>query len=86
MGSILKNILAHYEVNIPLTKLLLHPKGYIDVSDGPTDITVVDKRTYEAWFEKMRANKLPLKHNQLKAAGVLLSHCQTTCIDRPEWK
>ncbi len=86
MASIIKNILPQYEVSLPVTKLLLHPKGYIDISDGPTDIQIIDKRTYETWFEKMRANRLPLKHSQLKAAGALLSHCQSTYIDRPEWQ
>ncbi|WP_010195393.1 hypothetical protein [Bacillus sp. m3-13] len=86
MGSIIKNILPLYDVSLPVTKILLHPKGYIDITDGPTDVQVVDKRTYEKWFEKMRANKLPLKHTQLKAAGALLSHCQSTYIDRPEWQ
>ncbi|WP_226680560.1 NERD domain-containing protein [Sutcliffiella horikoshii] len=86
MGSIIKNILPLYNVSLPVTKLLLHPKGYIDITDGPTDVQVVDKRTYGKWFEKMRANKLPLKHSQLKAAGALLSHCQSTYIDRPEWQ
>jgi len=86
MGSIIKHILPQYDVSLPVTKLLLHPKGYIDISDGPTDVQVVDKRTYEKWFEKMRANNLPLKHSQLKAAGALLSHCQSTYIDRPEWQ
>lgn len=86
MGTIIKNILPQYEISLPVTKLLLHPKGYIDISDGPTDIQVIDKRTYDKWFEKMRANRLPLKHSQLKAAGALLSHCQSTYIDRPEWQ
>ncbi|WP_404444624.1 NERD domain-containing protein [Sutcliffiella horikoshii] len=86
MGSIIKHILPQYDVSLPVTKLLLHPKGYIDISDGPTDVQVVDKRTYEKWFEKMRANNHPLKHSQLKAAGALLSHCQSTYIDRPEWQ
>ncbi|KPB05350.1 hypothetical protein [Bacillus sp. CHD6a] len=86
MGSIIKNILQIYDVSLPVTKLLLHPKGYIDITDGPADVQVVDKRSYTKWFEKMRANKLPLKHSQLKAAGALLSHCQSTYIDRPEWQ
>jgi hypothetical protein len=86
MGAIIKNILPLYDVSLPVTKLLLHPKGYIDITDGPADVQVVDKRTYAKWFEKMRANKLPLKHSQLKAAGALLSHCQSTYIDRPEWQ
>lgn len=86
MGVIIKNILPQYDISLPVTKLLLHPKGYIDIFDGPTDVKVIDKRSYEKWFEKMRENKLPLKHSQLKAAGALLSHCQSTYIDRPEWQ
>lgn len=86
MGAIIKNILPQYEISLPVTKLLLHPKGYIDIFDGPTDVQVIDKRTYDKWFGKMRENRLPLKHSQLKAAGALLSHCQSTYIDRPEWQ
>lgn len=86
MGSIIKNILAYHEMEFPITKVLLHPNGYIDMTDGPSDIHVIDKRTYEPWFEKMRASNLPLKHNQLKTAGALLSHCQSVYVDRPEWK
>ncbi|WP_078379348.1 NERD domain-containing protein [Sutcliffiella halmapala] len=86
MGSIIKNVLSQHEIDFPVTKILLHPYGYIDSTEGPSDIQVLDKRSYDKWFEKMRANKLPLKHNQLKAAGALLSHCQSTYVDRPEWK
>ncbi|CAG9622141.1 NERD domain-containing protein [Sutcliffiella rhizosphaerae] len=86
MGTIIKNILTPYEINYPIKKLLLHPKGYIDIFDVPTEVEVVDKRTYDNWFVKMRGNSLPLKANQLKAAGALLSHCQSTYMDRPEWQ
>lgn len=86
MGSIIKNVLVHHKIDFPITKLFVHREGYIDMTDGPSDILALDKRTYLPWFEKMRANTLPLKANQLKAAKALLSHCQSTYVDRPEWK
>ncbi|QFT90249.1 hypothetical protein FIU87_16415 [Bacillus sp. THAF10] len=86
MGAVIRNILTKYDTDLPITKYLLHPKGYIDIFDGPTDIQVVDKRSYEKWFEMMRENKLPLKAGQLKAAGALLSYCQSTYMSRPEWQ
>ena len=86
MARVVQNIVEHYKIEIPIKKIVLCETGYIDFPDNPFDIMLVDKRTYKDWFEDMRKNTMGLKHSQLKVASKLLQHCQSTFVDRPEWK
>ena len=86
MGNIVKNVLIGNDIDFPIQKIILSENAYIDFPDKQADIELFDKRNYESWFQKMRNIKLPIKHSQLKAAAILLEQCQSSYIERPEWR
>ncbi|CAH0125530.1 hypothetical protein SRABI96_00061 [Peribacillus sp. Bi96] len=85
MGNIVSQLFELYEVNVPIKKVILSRNGYVDYLETPYDMTILDKRTFPEWFEKMRSISSPLKAQQLKGAQALLEYCQTTSSLRPEW-
>ncbi|AOH56152.1 hypothetical protein ABE28_017450 [Peribacillus muralis] len=86
MGNIVSQLFSLYEVNVPIKKVILSRNGYVDFPEAPYDMTILDKRTFPEWFERMRATQSPIKAQQLKAAQALLEYCQTTSSMRPEWE
>ncbi|CAM4233017.1 NERD domain-containing protein [Lederbergia lenta] len=83
--KIIKQIFSLYEVELPIRKAVISRNGYLDYPDAPNDLTMLDKRSYEEWFQKMRTSGSPLKMMQLRAAKALLEYCQTTSFRRPDW-
>lgn len=86
MEKIVKNVYSLDEIDHPVKKIVLNRTGYIDFSNAPYDINIIDKRNYEEWFSSLRNISSPLKHVQLKAAQSLLQFCQSTFVKRPEWE
>ncbi|APH04035.1 NERD domain-containing protein [Bacillus weihaiensis] len=84
-GTVVQKLLSTQEIDLPVKKLIISRNGYIDYPFVPYDITIYDKRSYEEWFQRLRQSSAPLKHAQLKAAQVLLSHCLTNSYYRTEW-
>ncbi|MBO1513190.1 NERD domain-containing protein [Metabacillus bambusae] len=84
-GTVVEKLISAQQVDIPVKKLMISRNGYIDYPFAPYDITILDKRTYDEWFQRLRKSSAPLKHTQLKAAQVLLSHCLTNSYYRKEW-
>jgi hypothetical protein len=84
-GKIIKKVFDVYDIDLPIRKILLSRNGYIDFPTIPYDLTIVDKKGYEDWFQSLRGLRSPLKAVQLKAADALLKNCQTTSIRRMEW-
>jgi hypothetical protein len=84
-GMVVQKLITAQQVDIPVKKLIISRNGYIDYPFAPHDISILDKRTYEEWFQRLRNASAPLKHTQLKAAQVLLSHCLTNSYIRKEW-
>ena len=85
MEKIVTQIFKLYEVELPIRKAVLSPNGYIDYPESPGELLLLDKRTYEDWFQKMRANRSPLKMMQMRGAKALLDYCQTTSFRRADW-
>ncbi len=74
-----------YEVNkieMPVKKVLLNRTGYFDYPYPPYDLTLIDKKVYDDWFQSLRSVSSPLKSIQLKAAKTLLSWCASSYIRR----
>lgn len=84
-GTVVQKLISAGDVDIPVKKLMISRNGYIDYPYAPYDITILDKRNYNDWFQRLRNSSAPLKHIQLKAAQVLLSHCLTNSYYRKEW-
>ncbi|MFD1739283.1 NERD domain-containing protein [Bacillus salitolerans] len=85
MEKVVNQIYNNYQIDLPIRKVILNRTGYFDFPYSPPDILFIDKRKYEGWFRNLRKHSSPIKHVQLKAAQVLLQHCQTTYVKRPEW-
>lgn len=83
--KIAQKILEIDGIDLEIHKVVLCRNGYIDFPYAPYDTTFISKRNYDDWFQKMRRNRSPLKHVQLKAAQGLLQFSQTTSRKRYEW-
>ncbi|MTH55625.1 NERD domain-containing protein [Bacillus mangrovi] len=83
--AIVNQILAGRGVDFPVVKRLVFENGYADFQVMPYKVEVTDKRNFQEWFERMRALSSPVKHDQLKAAKVLLDHTATRSKIRSGW-
>ncbi|KGX89422.1 hypothetical protein N781_09225 [Pontibacillus halophilus JSM 076056 = DSM 19796] len=82
---VVKSILAAHNIEFPVEQVILSQDHIISFSTEPYNARYIGKAQYEAWFERMRALRSPLKHTQLKALEAILSHAQTTSFRRNEW-
>ncbi|MBS4216760.1 NERD domain-containing protein [Bacillus sp. FJAT-49711] len=85
MEKIVKQLFQLYEVELPIRKAIVSRNGFIDFPEVPSDLYLLDKRSYEEWFQRMRNLASPLKMLQIKGAKALLEYCQTTSFRRPDW-
>ncbi|MET3682693.1 hypothetical protein ABID56_000774 [Alkalibacillus flavidus] len=86
MEGAVRSILNHHDIDYTIEKVVLAPNGRIQYHHLPYQTKYIDQSNYESWFSHHRSVTTPLKHQQLKAAGALLEHTQTTSIRRPEWE
>ncbi|MBM7542978.1 NERD domain-containing protein [Amphibacillus cookii] len=84
--KIVKSILNHQGLDIPIHKIILSRTNIIDFDLEPFQTTYVDKEAHEEWLQKQRAYTSPLKHQQLKVADALLAYSDTVAVNRPEWE
>ncbi|MFD2804997.1 hypothetical protein SAMN05216565_101200 [Litchfieldia salsa] len=80
--KVIRQIYQLNGIELPIKKIILNRSGFFDYPFAPYDITFVDKKAYEEWFNSMRAVTSPLKFVQIKAAQSLLTHCHATYIKR----
>ena len=86
METILKQIFAISNVDIPIRKVLLSRNGYIDYPGSVYNVQFVDKRKFPEWMESIRKSYSPMKHMQIRAAQAILNYVQTTSFNRDIWK
>ncbi|PMC36984.1 hypothetical protein CJ195_13070 [Bacillus sp. UMB0899] len=84
-GTVVQKLITANDVDLNVKKVVVSRNGYIDYPFVPYDISILDKRSYEEWFQRLRQTSAPLKHTQLKGAQALLSHCLTNSYYRKEW-
>lgn len=84
--KIINSVLKSHKIDFPVTKTVLSRTNHIDSAGQTYNHHIVDKTGYEKWFENKRHLISPLKSRQLKIAKILLKHCQTTSVRRPEWE
>ncbi|GAB4074945.1 hypothetical protein GCM10028778_24480 [Barrientosiimonas marina] len=84
--QIVKSILKRGDTSLPVTRVVLAPSSNLIFHDKPYNTHLIGKLEYENWFHNKRRVVSPLKNQQLKAAGLLLSMCRTTSVKRPEWE
>ncbi|MGG4488656.1 NERD domain-containing protein [Metabacillus idriensis] len=74
-GTIVKQLLKERNIKLDIKKVLVCKNGFIEFPQAPFDITIADKRNFSQWFQTYRDSSTPIKHDQLKAAEILLSQC-----------
>ncbi len=84
--SLIKGYYKHYEVEMPVQKIVLSRTGYIEGEYEPSNTLLIDKRNYSEWYTKLRRLPSPIKFVQLKGAKILLRHSQSTYVRRYEWE
>lgn len=84
--GLIKGYYKHYEVEMPVQKIVLSRTGYIEGEYEPSNTLFIDKRNYSEWYTRLRKLSSPIKFVQLKGAQVLLRHSQSTYVRRYEWE
>nr|WP_116278874.1 NERD domain-containing protein [Virgibacillus dokdonensis] len=84
--NIIKGILSHYDLNFPITKVILAKSNPVQFVTEPFQTKIIGSHQYQDWFAQKRKITSPLKNEQLKVAECLLKHVQTTAVKRPEWE
>lgn len=80
--KIIKRLFDENDVDFPIKKYLISRNGYIDNPNISFDIKIVDKKSYEQWFNSIRALTTPLKLAQFQAAKAILDVVRTTAMSR----
>ena len=86
METILKQIFAVENIEMPIRKVLLSRNGFIDYPGSAYNVQFVDKRKFPEWMEDLRKSYSPMKHMQIRAAQSILNYVQTTSFNRNIWQ
>lgn len=84
--QIINSLLNMANIQFPVTKTVLSRTNDIIFSSEPYNTNIVGKGQYDKWFETKRQLSSPLKNTQLKVIEVLLKHCLSHSVRRPEWE
>src|SRR5699024_10230025 len=84
--QIISSIFRKNEIDFPVHKSLVSKTNDLLFSSEPFQTRSKSQNEYENWFQEKRKLIAPLKKRQLKVAEVLLHHCQTVSVKRPEWE
>lgn len=85
-SNLIHSYYKHYDIDMPVKKIILSRTGYIEGDYEPTNTMIVDKRNYSDWYSRLRRLPSPLKFIQLKGAQALLRHCRSNYAPRHEWE
>lgn len=77
-AKIIQALFQEHGIEFPVEKVLLSRTGYIDYPGAPYDVSVVDRKSYAEWFDRLGQSISPVKSNQYRAANRLLLQAQTT--------
>ncbi|WP_242985974.1 NERD domain-containing protein [Oceanobacillus zhaokaii] len=84
--KVVKSILHSYDIDdFVVKKTVLSKTNAVLFATEPYQTKIIDKDKYKRWFEARRRLSSPLKNRQLKVAELLLRHCKSTSMRRPEW-
>lgn len=82
MTKIVTQLFEENGIEFPVRKILISRNGYIDYPLGGYDLQIIDRRSYEEWFNSMKKMVAPLKFTQFRAAQTILDIGQTTARSR----
>lgn len=82
MTKIVSQLFKEKEIDFPVRKYLISRNGYIDYPLGGFDLEIIDRRSYEEWFNSMKRMSTPLKFTQFRATQAILDVGQTTAMSQ----
>lgn len=82
MSKIVAQLFKEKDIEFPIKKYLISRNGYIDYPSGGFDLEIIDRRSYEEWFQSIKRMSTPLKFTQFRAAQSILDVGQTTAMSR----
>lgn len=82
MTKIVSQLFKEKEIEFPIRKCLISRNGYIDYPMGGYDLDIIDRRSYEDWFNSIKTLSTPLKFAQFRAAQSILNVGQTTAMSQ----
>lgn len=85
MEKVVEQIMDDANAKMKIHRVLLSQTGYIDYPGSIYDVSLIDRRHVDEWFQQLKSNASPMKHLQFKAAEALLTHSQTTSYNRSDW-
>lgn len=83
---LIRSILHEYGLNFPIQKSTISRTNHIVYSSEPYLSNIVGKLQFNKWFTEKRKLTSTLKSQQLKVVEILLKHCLTNSVKRPEWE
>ncbi len=86
MERIIRAILAKHDVEFPIKKVVLSRTNVFEYLTEPYQTEYVGKEEHEDWLIAKQKFISPFKHNQLKAADLIVKYCETKSFKRPEWQ
>ncbi|WP_026690720.1 hypothetical protein [Alteribacter aurantiacus] len=84
MKSVIYEVFQKEGMTYPIKTAVVAKDSYIDMPRVDTKVSMIDKRTFPGWYEKLKRHKSPIKHQQLKVTEVLLNHCTTESHPREQ--
>lgn len=84
--KIVRSILTHKAIDMPIKRIVISRTNEIDYSIEPFQTTYIDRNKHDDWLMDMRKTTSTLKHIQLKAIDALLTYSDTVSFSRPEWQ
>lgn len=86
MESIITQLFAANNVDMPIRKVLLSRNGYFDYPGSVFNVQFIDKRELSQWMNQLSRYSSPMKRMQMQAAQAILQTVQTTSFNRDIWK
>lgn len=84
--AVLEQLFDQEHITIPIRKVLLSRNGYFDYPGTAFNTKLIDKRSYDEWFDQLKRSASPMKHMQIRSAQTLLAQAQITSFNRNIWK
>ncbi|WP_096189784.1 NERD domain-containing protein [Evansella halocellulosilytica] len=84
MRSVAEHLLIDAQLSYPIRTAIIAKDSFIDIPQESQRIKLIDKRTFPIWDEKLKQNRTPMKHHQLKVGDLFLQNCLTISESRME--
>lgn len=82
MRTVIEYLSEQEGLTFPVYQAVAAKDSFLDLSSHSTRTKLLDKRTIDAFVQRLINNQAPIKHTQLKMADILLANVQTVSESR----